>query len=104
MHIEKEIKEWDGKSSADIKTIYNSYNSEPNFANTITSLSLTQACEKGGTWLLKAWLECGNNLEQQLVEKIYGSLEQLEHWEAKLHILQSIPLKWSSHIGHVFVV
>ena len=91
MHIEQEIAAWDGKSAADIKALYDLYNAETNFADTIIALSFTQACEKGATWLLKAWLEAGNTLEPSQIAKIYGSLDQLKHWEAKLHMLQSIP-------------
>lgn len=90
MHIEQEIAAWDGKSAADIKSIYDAHKAETNFADTIIALSFTQACEKGATWSLKAWLEHGNTLEQTQVAKIYRSLDQLEHWEAKLHVLQSI--------------
>ncbi len=91
MHIEQEIASWDGKSADDIKAIYDAHNAESNFSETIIALSLTEACEKGATWLLKAWLEAGNELELPQVEKVYGSLDQLKHWEAKLHALQSIP-------------
>ena len=91
MRIEQEIAAWDGKSAVDIKSIYDVFSSETNFADSIIALSFTQACEKGATWLLKAWLEAGNVLDQAQVAKIYGSLDQLEHWEAKLHVLQSIP-------------
>lgn len=92
MHIEQEIASWDGKSADNIKAIYDAHNTESHFSDTIISLSLSEDCEKGATWLLKAWLEAGNKLEQAQVEKIYGSLDQLSHWEAKLHVLQSIPL------------
>jgi len=91
MHIKREIAAWDGKSAADIKAIYDARNAESSFADTIIALSSTEACEKGATWLLKAWLEAGNKLEQCQISKIYRSLDQLKHWEAKLHILQSIP-------------
>ena len=91
MHIEKEIAAWDGKSAADIKSIYIAHSADSNFSDTIIALSLTEACEKGATWLLKAWFEAGNRLEPDQIAKIYGSLDKLQHWEAKLHILQSIP-------------
>ena len=91
MHIKQEIAAWDGKSAADIKLIYEAHNADSNFVDNIVALSFTQAYEKGATWLLKAWLEAGNTLEQSQIAKIYGSLQQLQHWEAKLHVLQSIP-------------
>ena len=82
---------WHTKSAADIKVIYDARHADNKFSDTIITLSLTEACEEGATWLLKAWLEAGNKLEQAQIAKIYGSLEQLKHWEAKLHVLQSIP-------------
>lgn len=91
MDIEQEIASWDGQSTDDINAIYDAHNAESNFADMIIALSLKESCEKGATWLLKAWLEAGNELEQLQVERIYGSLDQLKHWEAKFHVLQSIP-------------
>lgn len=91
MNIEQKIASWDGKSAAYIKAIYDAHNADINFADTIIALSLTEAFETGGTWLLKAWLEAGNKLEQTQIARIYAALNQLKHWEAKLHLLQSIP-------------
>jgi hypothetical protein len=91
MHIEQELASWDGRSAADIKAIYDAYNTDSNFPDEIIALSFREPCEKGATWLLKAWLEAGNTLEQRQIKKIYGSLDQLKHWEARLHVLQSIP-------------
>ncbi len=91
MHIEQEIASWDGKSVDGIRAIYDAHKVEKHFADAIIALSFTEACEKGATWLLKAWLEAGNELAQPQIAKIYGSLNQLKHWEAKLHVLQSIP-------------
>ncbi len=91
MHIEQEIASWDGKSAADIKAIYDAHNEDSNFSDTIIALVLTEACEKGAAWLLKAWLESGNKLEPSQIANIYMSLDQLKHWEARLHVLQSIP-------------
>ena len=92
MSIEQEIASWDGKSADDIKKIYDTHSAEGNFCEKVSSLLSTESCEKGATWLLKAWLEAGNELEQAQVERIYGLLGKLKNWEAKLHVLQSIPL------------
>ena len=90
MSIEQEILGWDGKSAIDIQAVYDRCHTESNFIDTIIKLLLTQAHEKGATWLLKAWLEAGNILETSQISKIYESLTQLKHWEAKLHVLQCI--------------
>lgn len=91
MSIEHEISAWDGKSAAEIQTVFDRYHMESHFADTIVRLSCARAHEKGATWLLKAWLEAGNMLDETQIATIYGSLHQLEHWSAKLRVLQSIP-------------
>jgi hypothetical protein len=91
MSLEQELSSWDKKSALDIQAIYDSYHTQSNFAETIIKLSLTGTHEKGATWLLKLWLESGNMLAKSQISKIYKSLKQLEHWEAKLHVLQAIP-------------
>ncbi|WP_250658093.1 hypothetical protein [Alkalimarinus coralli] len=91
MSIEQKIVAWDGKSSADIKAVYDTHHTETNFADRIIDLSCSKACEKGATWLIKAWLESGNGFGQSHIDRVYESLNQLEYWEAKLHVLQCIP-------------
>ena len=53
MSIEKEIEAWDGKSTDDIKAVYDSYHTQPDFADAIITLSKSSAYQKGATWLLK---------------------------------------------------
>lgn len=91
MCIEQDIAAWDGKSSADIKAVYDAHHSAANFSDKVTALLFTPPYEKGATWLLKAWLEAGNRLEPFQIAEIYRSLNQLQQWEGKLHLLQSIP-------------
>jgi len=79
MSIEQEIASWDGKSAADIKAIYDACNLDGNFSDTIISLSLTEDCQKGATWLMKAWLEAGNKFERTQIAKIYGALDVNGH-------------------------
>ncbi len=91
MNIKQALHSWDGKSAIDIKAIYDQYSLEENFVNDILELSQSQPYEVGTTWLLKAWLEEGNKLSSSQVSQLYKSLNHLEHWEAKLHMLQSMP-------------
>jgi hypothetical protein len=91
MNIKSALKEWDGKSAADIKAIYDIYQTELNFVNDIVELSFICDYENAATWLLKAWLEDGNQLKQSQIKTICCSLNQLQHWQAKLHLLQCIP-------------
>lgn len=90
MSIEQGIEAWDGRSASGIMAVYDSYHTQSDFVESIVDLVANRAYENGATWLLKAWLEAGNNLEDAQIKVIYGKLNELKHWEAKLHVLQSI--------------
>ena len=85
------LKNWDGKSADDITAIYFDYCETPDFTNTIINLMQDTDLQNGAAWLLKKHLELGETLTTSQVEKIYTFLTKLSHWEAQLHILQSIP-------------
>ncbi|MBV1879589.1 MAG: hypothetical protein KUG79_18245 [Pseudomonadales bacterium] len=91
MSLEQALAAWDGKSADDIQAIYQSYREQADFTTSIVKLTKTESYQKGSTWLIKAWLEDGNILEATQIKIIYHRLDTLEHWQAKLHILQSMP-------------
>ena len=91
MSLQQKIQAWNGKSADDIKAVHDSHDAQSDFADTIIKLAKDKACQKSATWLLKAWLESGNNLENDQIKTIYRMLNSLEHWESKLHVLQSMP-------------
>ncbi len=90
MSIEQEIANWDGKSSDDISKIYDSYSSELSFPDEIVKLIKNTAYQKGATWLLKFYLESGHHLDKIQIKSIYCFLLEIDNWETKLHILQSM--------------
>ena len=91
MSINQEIATWNGKSADDIRAVYDKHHSESDFLDTILKLKNDSSYQKGATWLLKKWLESGNQLEAEHIKNVYGSLQSLEDWESKLVVLQSIP-------------
>ncbi|MCX4027228.1 hypothetical protein H0A36_08500 [Endozoicomonas sp. SM1973] len=91
MKIEHELTRWDGKSKDDTTKIYETYHTKAEFAATIIKLMNNPSCQKGATWLLKAFLESNNKIDKKQIKSVYDSLHQLDDWESKLHILQSIP-------------
>ncbi|MEW8506998.1 MAG: hypothetical protein AB2598_09850 [Candidatus Thiodiazotropha sp.] len=90
MSIEQQIKEWDGKSVEIIRAVYKNYHNNPEFIDTILTLINEVSYQKGATWLLKRWLESGNQLKVGHIKSVYSTLHSLEDWESKLHVLQSI--------------
>lgn len=90
MSIKQEIASWNGKSSSDIGAIYIRYCDDECFAPTLIELSLNRGFQRGATWLLNHHLKNGHKLEKKESAMLFKLLPKLEHWESKLHILQSI--------------
>ncbi len=86
-----EIAEWDGKSVHDLQYMYDRYFSTSSFVPKIIDLSKQESLQKGATWLLKRHLENTGCLGASEVKAVCQLLPKLEHWEAKLNILQCIP-------------
>lgn len=90
MNLEKSIKSWNGKSVDYIADIFNRHAGDKHFVDTLIRLIKIPDCQKGATWLLKACADRGHEFSQRESAKIMSSLIQLEDWEARLHILQSL--------------
>lgn len=91
MSLEKDIQQWDGKSSDDISVIYSVHCNQKDFVNKLITLVNNEQCQKGATWLIKNWLSENNSLNSKQTKKILNDLSYLKCWESKLHILQSLP-------------
>jgi len=91
MIIKSEIERWDGKSASDIGDIYTRHCHESSFVSEIITFIGVDKLQKGATWLLKRYLENEKELSKSEVISIYKNLEVIDHWESKLHILQSLP-------------
>lgn len=91
MSLKAEVVAWNGKSKDVISGIFRAHREQPDFINGVIEIIDTSSCERGATWILKAWLEEHNELRSDHVATIFRSLNKLQHWEAKLHVLQSLP-------------
>lgn len=90
MSIRQKITSWDGRSRDGIAAIYDTHRTRPDFAEQLVQLLPDRAYQQGATWLLKAYVESGHQLARTQTKTIYASLPVLEHWEAKLHVLQCL--------------
>lgn len=90
MSLSSELAAWDGKSADDIRKIYEQHCEVPNFALKLSGLINEPALQKGITWLLKAHLESAGQPDPEVTEKICDSLQVLQDWEPKLHVLQCL--------------
>ena len=91
MSLIADIASWDMKSRLDITDIYDRYSSEFEFTREIVDAISQVELQRGATWLLKQYLSDGNTIGLSQTEAIYSRLDDLDHWESQLHILQCSP-------------
>lgn len=91
MNIEKDIANWDGKSSSDIEAIYKCYCDDESFVSNLLDLSQNTELQKGTSWLMKRYLEDNHRLGKNEIASLFKLLSKLQHWETRMHILQCIP-------------
>lgn len=89
MTLRSDIASWDTRSAAAITRVYAKHMDRPSFLSDLVELIADPETAVGATWLLKHHFdESGKPLHDALVDRIYAQLPLLEHWAAKLHILQ----------------
>lgn len=91
VELKTELEQWDGKNTDAITLIYQEHHFEPYFIAQIIELSEEESYCSGATWLLKHHFEAEEQLTDSEIDAVYGKLNGIENWEAKLHLLQSIP-------------
>ncbi|AJQ94826.1 hypothetical Protein YC6258_02788 [Gynuella sunshinyii YC6258] len=91
MSITQALERWDEKSADDISNIYHRYSQTDSFMPDLIELCGHARFEKGTTWLLKHHLEKQYPLDAHHITTLYKLAPKFESWEAKLHVLQSMP-------------
>ncbi len=89
--LKSDLSDWDDKSADTIKSVYLAHSQAKDFTSSILALIENPACTIGATWLLKHHLESNVSLTENERTVVYQLLPELEEWQARLHILQSIP-------------
>lgn len=88
MGVEHDLKAWNGKSADDIREIYQQHRDAPGFEAEILELLRHGKLQAGATWLLKRHVVQAGGMAVDHAEMLYRSLDGLQDWEAKLHVLQ----------------
>ena len=91
MNLKKRILDWDGKSADAIGLVYETHSTDDDFVLRLIRYLNDPELEVGSSWLIKKHLDNGNEYDSAQVSAIYQSVRVLRAWEAKLHILQSMP-------------
>lgn len=86
------VRAWDGKSAADIAALHRAHAADPGLRDAVIAMIGDPAAEAGATWLLKRDLETGAAADAALADRVYGVLDRVSDWQARLHLLQCVPL------------
>ena len=89
--LKEKVANWDGKSKDAITLIYEQNKNANNFIGELIRLCSFTETAKGATWLLKHALEKKHTLTTLQQHKFLKIVSTFEHWETKLHALQTLP-------------
>ena len=88
--LKVQLSNWDGKQTDVIGQIYTDLSNQAAFIDDCIVLLTDSELQAGASWLLKRHCDSGQVIHPQQVAAIFDCLDQLQHWQAKLHILQSM--------------
>jgi len=89
--LEQILKTWDGKRTELLQHYYREYGCEEE-GKFLVQLIKDPTYQKGASWLLKHHLEQKGKISAQVQQELTKHLKALDLWEARLHLLQIIPL------------
>lgn len=89
--LETDLHSWDMKSSDRIHEIYRRHSEDTGFLAESIRLTGSAVHQRGATWLLKHHVVDGAaTIPPKDVADLCAVLPTLDHWEAKLHVLQCL--------------
>ena len=86
------LQHWDGTHMEYLTDLYEQYHHDPTFF--LSLLEITEensSLQTATTWLIKHQYDQKQSLPQEIIDQLLTTSMQLDHWEAKLHILQLLP-------------
>lgn len=92
MSLKQALKFCDASSVDELLNVYSHFGREKKFENSLIEFLGQSELERPASWLLKHHLEQGFMLSDRLSNNILQTFPKLEHWEARLHILQLFSL------------
>ncbi|MEQ8481512.1 MAG: hypothetical protein RIC18_12715 [Hoeflea sp.] len=91
MTIEADLRQWNGKSAHDIRTIHARHRDGPGLIDDLVTMCADQDLEAGATWLLKHHLEASPaRLDPAVAVRLVRLGTGFRSWEARLHLLQML--------------
>lgn len=90
--MKQALKFCDASSVDELLNVYSHFGREKKFEKNLIEFMGKNELERSASWLLKHHLEQGFMLSDRLANSILQTFPKLEHWEARLHILQLLSL------------
>lgn len=90
MSLKSELNAWDGKSTDYLARLFEANKGLVELPDQLIVLLQQSGYQVSASWLLKAWLKDGQSLQKTHSRKILAVVNELENWQARLHILQCL--------------
>ena len=91
-NLSRELKSWDGIHMEPLSSLYNAAEDKNDLIRQVIDVLLSDlSLETATTWLIKHHIDQKNNLDNDQWSAVLGIFDQLNHWEAQLHVLQILP-------------
>jgi len=90
--LRRELKEYDGKSTAMLDEIAHRWSQQPTYLSALLDTFATDnmAGQNGASWLFKSFVEKGRSIPDDIGESLARQVGCLSDWSAMLHVCQSI--------------
>jgi len=90
MDMEQQIAAWDSKTTAALEAVFAQYSQSEKTLAGLLPLMAVEALQKGASWLIKHAIEAGMPVTADDSRQLLAQLDNLVHWESRLHILQCL--------------
>lgn len=88
----KAFEAWDGKHRDYLQELYEKNITQANFFKDLVEIYLQRTdLQIVSSWLIKHQYDLKKTIPQELIDQVLEACYEVEHWEAKLHILQLLP-------------
>lgn len=95
MHLENQLSQWDNKNTEVLTAIYLQQKTAPDWIDALVAATQKTHSQNAASWLIKHSLEQSAEsdlcLNERHIDQLLGSLPLLQHWSARLHLLQCLP-------------
>ena len=88
----QDLEAWDGKHRDYLLKLYEKNITQANFFENLVEIYQQRTdLQVVSSWLIKHQYDLKKTISQELIDQVLEICNEVEHWEARLHILQLLP-------------